>query len=341
MINNSLIKNYLIVFVCILFSYGCEQNETSPQVDVSAIKVELKIHRFDQTLFAIQPDSIQSNIPLLEKKFGNFFNLFCAKIINIGGTNYRNFASLLQRYVSDYNMLTVFSDCQKTFNNISDLTNGLTGGFKFYKYYFPDKNIPEIYFYMGGFNQSIVTSENILGIGLDKYLGKKYPFYSRLGLSTYQCYKMQKEFILPDCFRAIAWSEFSYKDSVNDLIHNMIYQGKIQYFINAMLPEIADTIKFGYTKSQWDWCLQNEKSMWSYLIDKKKLFITSEKEIKHYINDAPFTSFFSHQSPGRTGVWLGWRIVNKYMKKHPKITLEEMMLDNDYEKILNGSKYNP
>lgn len=339
--SNSIVRRLFIVFVTTAILYGCGQDDARLKVDVSGINVELKVHRFDKALFTILPDSISSNIPKLEREFGEFFNLFCARIINIGSSNSRDFEILLQKYVTDYNMLTVYNDCIKKFDDESDIINGLTSGFKYYKNYFPEKNIPEIYFYMGGFNQSIVTSDNILGVGLDRYLGKNYSYYSRLGLAAYQTYKMQKEFIVTDCFRAIAWSEYPYNDSIDDLIHKMIYQGKTQYFIDAMLPDVQDTIKFAYTKNQWEWCIANEKTMWSYLIDNKQFFITGEMDIKRYIDDAPFTTMFPRESPGRTGVWLGWRIVSKYMNNHPEITLKQLMSETNYEVILDGSKYNP
>lgn len=339
--SNSLTKKCLIIFSCFTILSGCNQNNENLKPDISNINLKLTFHRFDKSLFAIKPDSIEQNIVNLENEYGLFFNLFCSKIINIGESNNRNFIPFLQKFISDYNMLTVYNDCQNNFININGLTDSITIGFKFYKHYFPNKNIPEVYFYMGGFNQSIVTGNNILGIGLDKYLGKKYSYYSKLGLAQYQSYKMQRSFIVSDCFRAIAWSEFSFNDSVNDLIHNMIYQGKMQYFIDKMLPDINDTLKFAYTKKQWDWCLQNEKVMWDYLIDKKQLFITGDMDIKRYIDEAPFTTLFPHESPGRTGVWIGWRIVSNYMNNNHEVTLEQLMNENNYEKILDGSKYKP
>lgn len=326
----------------LLFLFGCNSTDTStPKADVSDIKIDLKIYRFDQALFAIPPDSIPTSIQTLEKDFGTFFRIFGSDIIHIGETNQRDFGSMLQKFVSDFNMQTAYQQCQNKYNNISTLTSSLTEGFKHYKYYFKEKNIPDIYFYMGGFNQSIITSDSLLGIGLEKYLGNGCDFYSRLGLASYQVYKMQEEFILPDCFKAMAWSEFPYVDSIDNLASNMIYQGKVQYFMDLMLPNSHDTIKFEFTGKQWEWCLKNEKTMWAYFIDKKQLFTTVQMDIKRYIDEAPFTSTFPHESPGRTGVWIGWRMVKKYMELNPEISLKQLMLDNDYQKIMNSSKYNP
>lgn len=337
-----IIKIFSVIFFSVAM-YSCGSPDNKINADVSGIYVNLKVHRFDQALFSLPPDSIPGAIPDLQKNFGDFFNLFCARIINIGDVNSRDFGLLLQKFVSDYNMLIAFEDCRNVFsdNIVTTLSQDLTDGFKHFMYFFKNKTIPEIYLYMGGFNQSIVIDNNILGIGLEKYLGKGNNFYRKLGLASYQAYKMQKEFIVPDCFRAIAWSEFPYNDSTDNLASNMIYQGKVQYFLDIMLPDLADTVKFGFTGKQWEWCINNEQSMWGNLIDNKELFTTVQIDIKRYIDDAPFTSTFPHESPGRTGVWIGWRIVCNYMRLHPEITPEQLMNDNDYQKIMNQSGYNP
>jgi hypothetical protein len=63
--------------------------------------------------------------------------------------------------------------------------------------------------------------------------------------------------------------------------------------------------------------------------------------IMRFIGPAPFTSVYTNASPGRTGSWLGWQIVKKYMKKNSGVSLQMLMSDNDYQKILNDSGYSP
>ena len=62
--------------------------------------------------------------------------------------------------------------------------------------------------------------------------------------------------------------------------------------------------------------------------------------IVKYLNDAPFTSGMPSDSPGRTVVWTGFRIVEKYMKK-TGASLEELMQEQDYHKILRVAGYRP
>ena len=144
-----------------------------------------------------------------------------------------------------------------------------------------------------------------------------------------------------DCMRAVAIGEFPYNDSLDNLLNQMVYEGKIQYFLDAMLPFTSDTLKFGYTRQQYEWADYNEDKMWSYLVSSKSLYSTDALIIRKMIGDAPFTSIFHNNSAPRAGAFLGWKIVHNYMEKNPGVTLNELMLNTDYQGILNNAEYKP
>ncbi|MGC3977958.1 MAG: hypothetical protein QM751_06835 [Paludibacteraceae bacterium] len=58
------------------------------------------------------------------------------------------------------------------------------------------------------------------------------------------------------------------------------------------------------------------------MVDKTIYFQTNVKLIGQYLNDAPFTTPISQESPGRLGVYIGWRIVDSYMENNENISLE-------------------
>jgi hypothetical protein len=57
--------------------------------------------------------------------------------------------------------------------------------------------------------------------------------------------------------------------------------------------------------------------------------------------DGPFTAFFSEDSPAKAGIWIGWRIVCRFMENNPKITPAQLMENQDFQSILSLSAYNP
>ena len=88
-------------------------------------------------------------------------------------------------------------------------------------------------------------------------------------------------------------------------------------------------------------CLNNEARMWEYLVENKLLFATDRITIRKFTGVGPFTKDFTNESPARAAVWIGWRIVEAYSRKNPDIGLRDIMKEQDYQKILTLSEYNP
>ena len=221
------------------------------------------------------------------------------------------------------------------------LRKNLEFAFRHYKYYFPEKEIPIVYTCISGLNQSVVTAEKLIGISLDKYLGVNSRFYKQLGLPVYKRRNMHPEKIVPDAMYAWAVTEWPKSDNANNLLSQMIHEGKMLYFMDAMLPEISDTLKIGFTKKQLDYCRKNEASMWTFMAEQKLLFSTDRMSIKRFIDDGPYTTPFTDQSPARTGAWLGWQIVRSYMNQNKDVELVDLMNNTDFQVILNQSGYRP
>ena len=111
--------------------------------------------------------------------------------------------------------------------------------------------------------------------------------------------------------------------------------------MDALLPEVSDTLKIGYSAKQLEWCKASEFNMWAYIIEQKMLYSNDMNELIKFTHEGPFTAAFGKDSPGRTGNWLGWQIVRAYMNHHPEVTLQQLMDETDTQKIFTQSKYKP
>ncbi len=340
-INNKMIKRGFIVFIVGITALISCNKKNKLDIDTSDIKFEVNIKRLDQDVFEIDPGNIEEEAAELINEYNEFFELYSARIIKLGNPYNKGYENLLLGFITDYTMNKVYQKTMEIYPDIQGLENEIEDAFKRYTYYFPERTVPAVYTYIGGFNQSIVVADSILGIGLDKYLGKDCEFYDRLGIANYLQQNMNKENVPFDAMRAWVSTEFVYNDSVDNLVNNLVYQGKIQYFLDAMFPNTADSLKIGFEASQIRWCIKNEKQMWNYLVENKLLFTTDYMTIVKHINPAPFTSGYPQESPGKASVWLGWQIVRAYMERNTDITLKELMLNDDYQKILSESRYEP
>lgn len=330
---------FLIVIIATLF-FSCNRNPL--KVDISNIDTEVEVVNFAEELFSLNGKDTLKTLVELSNLHPDFFNLFTYRIIKIGGMNDEFFPELIKTFITDTLIQDVNAQTNKEFSNYKKLEKQLIKAFKYYSYHFPNKELPTIYTYISGFNQSIVTAENIIGISLDKYLGRDCEYYQQLNTTPqYKILNMHKNKILSDVVYAWGITEFENSNLTTKLLDNMVQKGKLMYLVDAMLPDMQDSLKIGYTSQQLEWCKINEPQMWTYLIEKDMLYSSKRMDIVRYINDAPSTSGFPQNSPGRTGVWIGWQIVRQYMKKHPEVTLTELMDNNNYQQILNLSGYNP
>jgi gliding motility-associated lipoprotein GldB len=330
----------LSVVLLAIFINGCG-TKNKYETDVSDVTVDLEIKRLEEDLFGLNKDSIYNSIPELIEKYGKFFELYNKNVVNIGGSNNRTYPDKLRAFLSDYDMNRLHDRIMKVYPDLEGIRERLETGFRHYKHYFPEKRVPAVYTYMGGFNQSIVIADSVLAIGLDKYLGRDCKFYDKLGWEEYRQKNMHKEKIPSDCMRAWGQTEWPFNDSTDNLLSNMLYRGKLFYFTQSMLPEEPDTLITGFTRRELNWCMNNEENIWNYLIGNELLYATDYMTINKMVNPAPFTSGFTKESPGRAVNWLGWRIIEAYMERNSGVTLRQLMKNRDYQAILTESRYHP
>jgi hypothetical protein len=193
---------------------------------------------------------------------------------------------------------------------------------------------------VSGLNQSLIIDETFMPLSIDNYLGEEYPLYKQIGIYKYQRPNMRREKVASDYITAWLTSEFS-TSLANNLLTDIIHRGKILYTVSVLLPETPEYVIMGYSKAQWEWVKKNESTMWETLVYTKDLYTTNMITKNKYINDGPFTLPFTQESPGRAGVWIGWQIVESYMRHNPEISIQQLLQQPDAQVILNNSNYRP
>lgn len=330
---------YLITLVVISLFSSCENNPLD--IDVSQIKVDLNVKRFDQDLFQYGAEIDSSEIVDLQNNYGLFFTDFTHRIINIGDIKNPQAQYHLNAFSNDSYIKEIKLKSDELYKDFNPYKSDLEEAFKHYKHYFPNKNIPEIITYVSGYNYAIVTDKSYLGIGLDMFLGVKHEAYAKLGLPQYKSDFMAPEYIVGGAILGWVSTEFELDKTNADLLTEMVHQGKVLYLMDALMPKAANTLKINYTAEQLNWCDANEEAMWFYFIDNDLLYTKKTSDIIKFMGEAPFVQGFPEGSPGRVGHWIGWQIVKEYMKKNPTVTLEQLMNMQNAQEILTKSKYKP
>ena len=316
-------------------------NNNPYYIDVSHINIELHWNRFEMDLFQLNEVNFDEKNAIISKQYSDFYHLFTRNIINIGDVNNLAFEQNLLSFIKDPSINEVYQLTVEKYGDITDIKDELKQGFKHYNFYFPNKLLPKITTYISGFNYAIITTDSVLGIGLDMYLGNDSEFYKLLGLPQYKTLNMEREFIVSDAMRGWLTSDYGVDKSKSNLLTQMIYNGKILFALDLMYPKMDDRYKIGYTAKEIQWCKENEGEIWAFFIDKEILFSSDYTEIIKYLGEGPFTRGFPEDSPGRTGWWLGWQIIRSYMEEHENVTLEQLFSGDNAQTILNQSRYKP
>ena len=336
-------KNFrLFVFFTALLFISCSDESPLKKVDVSAVTVpDITIKRLDQDIFNMDTTDIAGATKKLEAKYGSFYSVFVTGILNNGEIKDSGYIKRIRQFITDRDMRKAYADCQQLYPTMQKQEHEFTEAFQHFKYYFPKRTLPNVVTTMSGFNYAVYPVDSTLSISLEMYLGSQSDFYLMLGFPRYRTTFMTSENILPDAIQSLMIKEFPYMMKNENFLSQIIYMGKIMYATDALLPDVADTLKLRYTKPQLDYCTQNEFNIWSYFVAQKTLYTSNQAEITKFTGEAPFTSAFSKQSAPRIGYWIGWRIVKQYMKTNPKVTLEELMKETDAQQLLTKSKYKP
>ncbi len=333
----------LIIMLALPGLISCKRNYY--RVNVSSISAGIEIKRLEEDLFGIDPEKLLSAVPDLKKRYGSFLQPF-SYVINTGDIQDTSFSDLLVAFCTDKLNNEVYTEVMKRYPDIRPLEKELEDAFRHYLWYFPAKKVPSVFTCITGFNYSIitVTGDSVIGIGLDRYLGRDCEYYSRLGIYNYIAARMNSWNIVPDCIYAWGTTEWDFGSqnySDNNVLSVMIHEGKLKYFEKCLLPELHDTILFGFTPDQMKFCLNNEYQMWQHLIEHDLLFSSDQMIIRKLTGEAPFTSYFTNESPGRAAIWTGFRIVESFMMKNKDADLDWLMKSTDIQGILQRAKYNP
>ncbi len=322
---------------------GCKNRK---DVDVSDIELDVKIERFDRELAALTPKELPAKIPTLQKRYDPFFSDYMQSMLSVGSTAdttyYNNLRTVLNN--KDYNALK--TEVLKTFPDLKETEEKLTDAFKHVKYYYPQQKIPRFISFLSGFAVQVPIGNNYVGIGLDMFLGGDSKFYPALrqSIPLYISRKFSPENITPRVMETYTREElFPEPDDLKTFLDRMIYNGKVLYFLDATMPELADSSKIGYTTAQMEWCKGYEAGIWGYFLENNLLYETDYLKVQKYLTEAPFTPGIGEKndSAPKLGIFSGWQIVRKYMEENDDVTLQELMADTDYQKILTKSGYKP
>lgn len=325
---------------------GCGNSSKAP--DVSDVKIELKTQRLDKDLAALDTNQLAAGLQSIAPKYPEFLNFYLDTLMGFGiEGNYTDSShginKGLKTFLTHKDYRGLLDTVAKHYTDTKITDEELTKAFQYLRHYDSNYKVPQVIYFVSGLNNwgAFTYGDDIIGIGLDMFLGQSYPFYSSVGIPEYMGNKLESNYISVAVFKAVYQNQTPFVPEGKDLLDMMIQKGKELYFLDKVLPFKADALKIGYTEKQMEWCTKNEALVYNFFIHENFLYEKNWQKILRYVTDGP-TSAGIPDSPGNIGSWIGWQIVRAYMNEHPEMTLPELINDKTEARVfLQQSKYKP
>ena len=339
---NNIIRGLVLsTFVAVLCSCGGCGDHNVPVV--SDIKLEVKIRRFDQDLFAHDTANLEAGMQQLAQKYPVMLPLFAVNIIHDQTNPDETPAEAVGSFLRSAQIRKIYDTVQQVYGDLRWLERDLTQMFKYYKHYFPKKPVPEVVAMVSEFATDAFTAgDSLCGIGLDMFLGENYPAYFA-SPSTEPAYirrQFQKDYITVRLAKVLAQNVADAAPGER-LLDQMLQNGKMLYIVDCLLPEVPDSLKMGYTRAQMEGSYANEQAVWARLLEQNLLYSTDARKLRKLVSPSPNAPVVFQEAPGEIGNWIGWQIVKAYMKRAPQTTMDELLNFQDAQKFLEQSKYKP
>ncbi|MCC9041928.1 gliding motility lipoprotein GldB [Myroides sp. M-43] len=318
------LSSVVLLVGCVFWS-SCRDMKSDLEKEIAEIPVEMTISRFDEEFYKMDVSQFEE----VKKKHPYFFN-----------SNLSDDFWLEKK--KDTLFIELNEEVEKRFTDLGNLPSQLEDFFKHIKYYYPQESskkkvitlISEV-----DVTAKAIYADSLVLIALDTYLGKDHRFYQ--GFPDYLRGTFESTQILPDLAESFLIQKIS-SNRDKTFLGGVIQYGKTLYAKKLLLPNIEDSYIIGFTPEQIKWCQMNEQYMWRYFVDNNLLYDTDPRLSSRFLTAAPFSKYYldiDGDSPGRTGAWLGWQIVNSYMTNN-NVTLQELF-NKEAKEIFEKSKYKP
>lgn len=300
------------------FLISCESTivETRYIPETKGINASVELIRFEQAFFNLDTARIGTSLKMLEDKYPEFTGGYLSSVLGVQDSisGRRQVLGYLNYPDARYTFDTV----QKVFGEMPQIQEQLNQLATYYQYYFPNNQaLTKAFTYLSEYHgdRLAIIDEGFIGLPLDMALGQGYPPYTFLKIPGYDQRTCTEEHLVPKAADAIAQNLIAEitKPKGNHLIDLMLYNGKIMYLTDLLLPTVEDSLLFSFSSQQMQYCKNGEYKLYEHITSEELMYSSDTKKINKYVSKGPFKPQFD--LPGNSGSWLGYRMIRSYERQ--------------------------
>lgn len=324
---------FLLSFLCGLLA-SCEQ--VAGWLD-GETEVPFSIERYDRLQNELGVTGSFSTIQRMNTQFPRQTQILIEDVLELGPVTDADIMQKLGDCLSDTAMLYLMADGEAKFGDMKALNRQFEKAIKRMKDELPSLVSPVIYAQFSGLNESVVVSDSLVGFSMDKYMGTDYPLYKKYFYDN-QIATMSSERIVSDCLFFYLKNNYPLPESAHGtLMDNMIHTGKINWITLHLTEKNTIEQLLGYTDADVKWIKSNQLFIENYILTHQKS--TDPQVLRSLLSAVAEPLIGADNSPALLGAWFGYQMVNQFMKKNKKLSVQDLAEMDNLAEIASAFNY--
>jgi len=327
----------IAIIILALMAVSCQDKAPAykAKLNVKTEPYDLQFDRYEDVLFNLDTADFQQELMKIQDRYRVFLS---------GDLNNPDAVQYLKDFATDPFSITLYNEVKADFPDLKKVEPMVEDVMAHFHHYYPDIELPKKAFTcITGIHPDeppVQIIDGQLVISLDWYLNDN-AVYDQIGMPRYMSLRRNLSTLPKDVAEQLYMYYLYEWRKQGQIIGEMVFYGRRNFFVEAMCPEIADSVLLGYSTHQWQWAVENEGAVWADIVGNKRLYDAGLDSYMMFFGDGPFTQAYSNDAPSRLGEFFGLNIVRAYASTHDDFDLKQFMQRKDLQNIFQDSGYKP
>lgn len=327
----------IAIIILALMAVSCQDKAPAykAKLNVKTEPYDLQFDRYEDVLFNLDTADFLQELMKIQGRYRVFLS---------GDLNNPDAVKYLKDFATDPFSVSLYNKVKAAFPDLKKVEPMVEDVMAHFHYYYPDIELPKKAFTcITGIHPDeppVQIIDGQLVISLDWYLNDS-TVYDQIGMPRYMSLRRNLSTLPKDVAEQLYMFYLYEWRKQGQIIGEMVFYGRRNFFVEAMCPEIADSVLLGYSTHQWQWAVENEGTVWADIVGNRRLYEAGLDTYMMYFGDGPFTQAYSNDAPSRLGEFFGLNIIRAYASSHDDFDLKQFMQRKDLQNIFQDSGYKP
>ena len=326
----------LTIFAICLMMASCQKNDPAykAKLDITPKPYNLEFDRYEEVLFNLDTNDFQAELMNVQDRYRVFLS---------GDLNNLDAVQYLKDFATDPFSITLYENVKAVFSDLKHIEPVVEDVFAHFHYYYPEIELPKKAFTcITGVHPDeppVQIIDDQLVISLDWYLDDE-ELYDQIGMPRYMSLRRNVSTLAKEVAEQLYMYYLYEWRKQGQIVGEMVFYGRRDFFVEAMCPELPDSVLLGYSSKQWQWAVENEGQVWADIVGNRRLYDAGLDAYMMFFGDGPFTQAYSNDAPSRLGEFFGLNISRSYFSNN-EVSLQDLMQRKDLQNVFQDSGYKP